>query len=323
MTKSSSDVYTFLNQTFLRKRREQGYMNGKIIVLSGFSGVGKNTIINSLRGSYPSLVYIPSMTTREMREGESEGFPYFFVTKEEFKERIEKKYFIEYEGIHGNWYGTPKDKYYEAIQQDLLVIKDIDVNGAISMKEEFGKSTLLVYIEPPSIEELKQRLIDRGDNMDDIIRRLKRVDFEASKKPFFDEAVVNDKLENAIHQCEKIIVKHVGKLSPSMHVVKINELLPTASIGRQSMDKIIAIKEAVLNNSDLPLPTIYRENGQAYIIDGHHRVLGTFAAGLEDIEVDVISKENLKGYSIDDIRSLTKSDYDDWEDLLKELKAKD
>lgn len=297
-------------------------MSGKIIVLSGFSGVGKNTIINSLRGSYPSLVYIPSMTTRDMREGESEGFPYFFVSKEEFKERIEKNYFIEYEGIHGNWYGTPKDKYYEAIQQNLLVVKDIDVNGAISMKEEFGKSTLLVYIEPPSIKELKQRLIDRGDDMDDIIRRLKRVDFEASKKPYFDETVVNDKLENAIRQCEEIIVKYVGKLAPSKHEVKVNKLLPTERISMQNTEKVIAIKEAVLNNDDIPLPTIYTEHGQDYIIDGHHRVLGYVAAGLEDIEVDVISKDNLKGYNIDDIQTLTKSDYDDWESLVRELKVK-
>lgn len=297
-------------------------MSGKIVVLSGFSGVGKNTIINSLRGSYPSLVYIPSMTTRDMREGESEGFPYFFVSKEEFKERIEKNYFIEYEGIHGNWYGTPKDKYYEAIQENSLVVKDIDVNGAISMKEEFGKSTLLVYIEPPSIEALKQRLIDRGDNMDDIIRRLKRVDFEASKKPFFDETVVNDKLDNAIRQCESIILKYVGKLTPSKHVVKANELLPTLEISKYHMDKIIAIKEAVLNNDDLPFPTIYTDNGQDYIIDGHHRVLGHFAAGLEDIEVDVISKDNSKGYNLDDIHSLTQTDYDEWEKLLGELRAK-
>ncbi|ASN06765.1 guanylate kinase [Virgibacillus necropolis] len=297
-------------------------MNGKIIVLSGFSGVGKNTIINSLRGSYPSLVYIPSMTTRDMREGESEGFPYFFVSKEEFKERIEKNYFIEYEGIHGNWYGTPKDKYYEAIQQNLLVIKDIDVNGAISMKEEFGKSTILVYVEPPSIEELKQRLIDRGDDMDDIIRRLKRVDFEASKKPFFDETVVNDQLENAIRQCEEVIVKYVGRLAPSKHVVNVNKLLPTVGVRMLNLDKVNAIKEAVLNNDDLPLPIIYKQNGQAYIIDGHHRGLGYYAAGIEDIEVDMISGDNLKGYNIDDIHSLTKKDYDDWEELLKDLKVK-
>lgn len=182
-------------------------MSGKIIIFSGFSGVGKNTIINELRILYPDLLYIPSMTTRSMREGESEGVPYFFVSKEEFMERIKKNYFIEYEQVHENWYGTPKDKYYEAIENDQLVIKDIDVNGALNMKKEFGEHVVLVYIEPPSVEELKQRLEHRGDNMDDIIKRLKRIDYEASQKPNFDEVVVNDDLQKAIKKCEEIIVK--------------------------------------------------------------------------------------------------------------------
>ncbi|GAA0355415.1 guanylate kinase [Bacillus horti] len=183
-------------------------MSGKIIIFSGFSGVGKNTIINELRNRYPSLLYIPSMTTRAMRDGETEGIPYFFVSKEEFKNRIAKQFFIEYEQVHENWYGTPKDKYYEALEQNKVVIKDIDVNGALRMKQEFNGDVVLVYIEPPSVDELKERLVTRGDDMDDIIKRLKRVDHEASKKPYFDYAVVNDDLEKAIAQCDDI-VRHV------------------------------------------------------------------------------------------------------------------
>lgn len=137
-------------------------MSGKIIIFSGFSGVGKNTIINELRKKYPSLLYIPSMTTRSMREGESEGIPYFFVSKEEFKNRIANDFFIEYESVHENWYGTPKDKYYDALAQNQIVIKDIDVNGALRMKQEFKGDVLLVYIEPPSVDELKERLVQPG-----------------------------------------------------------------------------------------------------------------------------------------------------------------
>jgi guanylate kinase len=186
-------------------------MSGKIMILSGFSGVGKNTIINELRNRYPSLVYIPSMTTRNMREGESEGNPYFFVSKEEFMRRIEKNFFIEYEQVHENWYGTPKDKYYEALEDNQLVMKDIDVNGAINMKKEFGEHVLLIYVEPPSIEELRERLVQRGDNMDDIIKRLKRIDYEASQKPNFDEVVVNDDLEKAIERCGSIVEKTMNR----------------------------------------------------------------------------------------------------------------
>lgn len=190
-------------------------MNGKIIVFSGFSGVGKNTIINELKNKYPSLLYIPSMTTREMRAGETEGSPYFFVDRDEFKSRIANDYFIEYEEVHGNWYGTPKDKYYEAIENNMIVVKDIDVNGAVAMKEEFGNHTVLVYIEPPSIDELKHRLLTRGDNSDDIIRRLKRVDYELSKKPLFDEIVVNDDLEKAVLKCEDVLLKYAKGIAPS------------------------------------------------------------------------------------------------------------
>ena len=190
-------------------------MNGKIIVFSGFSGVGKNTIINELKNKYPNLIYIPSMTTREMRAGEAEGSPYFFVDRDEFKSRIANNYFIEYEEVHENWYGTPKDKYYEAIENNLTAVKDIDVNGAVAMKQEFGDNTVLVYIEPPSIDELKHRLLTRGDNSDDIIRRLKRVDYELSKKPLFDEVVVNDDLEKAVLKCEELLLKYAKGITPS------------------------------------------------------------------------------------------------------------
>jgi len=292
-------------------------MSGKIIVFSGFSGVGKNTIINALRSKYPSLLYIPSMTTRKMRTGESEGFPYFFVTKEEFRNRIEKDYFIEYEEVHENWYGTPKDKYYDAIQNNHIVVKDIDVNGALSMKEEFGRSAILVYIEPPSIDELKERLVSRGDDNDDIIRRLKRVDYELSKKPSFDESVVNADLTEAIDACDAILLKYTGEISPTTHVVRTAELIPTKEINKENMEKIQAIKNAVLTGSKIPLPAIYVENNKKYIIDGHQRILGYYAAGQETLEVDVVSQEETEG-KIPSSSSASSV----WKELLDNLKAK-
>jgi len=291
-------------------------MSGKIIVFSGFSGVGKNTIINALRSRYSSLLYIPSMTTREMRAGESEGFPYFFVTKEEFMERIEKNYFIEYEQIHGNWYGTPKDKYQEAIQKNQIVVKDIDVNGAMSMKEEFGNYTVLVYIEPPSIDELKQRLVTRGDDMDDIIRRLKRVDYELSKKPLFDEWVVNEDLKKAIEECDEILLKYTGEIAPSKHLSKIESFVPTRNKETMNLEKVMAIKEAILNDSDIPYPAIYIQDGKEYIIDGHHRILGYYAAGKDEVEVDVLTKDELKE---EDLKRMQSADPSSWKGLLDQL----
>lgn len=300
------------------RRKGDIRMQGKIIVFSGFSGVGKNTIINALRSRYSSLVYIPSMTTREMRPGESEGFPYYFVSKEEFMERIEKNYFIEYEQIHGNWYGTPKDKYHEAIQKGQIVVKDIDVNGAMSMKEEFGNYTVLVYIEPPSIDELKKRLISRGDDMDDIMRRLKRVDYELSKKPLFDEWVVNEDLEKAIDECDEILLKYTGEIAPSKHCSVIEQLIPTQQDASINLEKVRAIKEAISNNDDIPYPAIYRENEKEYIVDGHHRILGYYAAGREKVEVDVLSNDELRDEDRNNIKNAPACD---WTALLKKVKS--
>jgi guanylate kinase len=289
-------------------------MSGKIIVFSGFSGVGKNTIINALRSRYSSLVYIPSMTTRDMREGESEGFPYFFVSKEEFMERVKNGHFIEYEQIHGNWYGTPKDKYHEAIRNNQIVVKDIDVNGAMSMKEEFGNYTVLIYIEPPSIDELKKRLVTRGDDMDDIIRRLKRVDYELSKKPMFDEWIVNENLEKAIEECDEILQKYTGEIAPAKYRAQINTLVPTRPMSSINMEKVAAIKDAIISADDIPYPKIYKENGIEYIIDGHHRILGYYAAGKKSVDVDVISKDELNGK----LSNFRYSPVSEWDSLLKE-----
>src|SRR5699024_6547506 len=188
--------------------------------------------------------------------------------------------------IHGNWYGTPKDKYHEAIRQNQIVVKDIDVNGAMSMKEEFGNYTVLIYIEPPSIDELKKRLVTRGDDMDDIIRRLKRVDYELSKKPMFDEWIVNENLETAIEECDDILQKYTGEMTPAKYRTQIQTLVPTRSMNSINMDKVAAIKEAVLNTADIPYPKIFKNNGTEYIIDGHHRILGYYAAGKETVDVD-------------------------------------
>jgi guanylate kinase len=185
-------------------------MSGYVVAFAGYSGAGKNAIINELRKRLPFLTYIPSVTTRNKRKGETEGFPYFFVSKEKFLELLQQNAFIEYEKIHGNLYGSLKEKYLEAIQNEQIVLVDIGVEGAVSMKKEFGKHAILIFIEPPTIEELKERLVARGEL--EIQKRLKRIEYESSMKEHFDEIVINDELASAVTECERILQQRIPAL---------------------------------------------------------------------------------------------------------------
>ena len=140
---------------------------GKFIVVSGPSGVGKGTICDVLIKELDAW-YSVSMTTREMREGEEEGKNYYFVTKEEFERKIKEDNFIEYNIYNNNYYGTPKDKILEKIDAGIDVFLEIDVNGARNIKKQFPNS-LLIYIAPPSIEELRKRLENRGTETEEKI----------------------------------------------------------------------------------------------------------------------------------------------------------
>ena len=179
---------------------------GKFIVISGPSGVGKGTICNVLIKEL-SAWYSVSMTTREKREGEIEGKNYFFVTKEEFEENIKQNNFIEYNIYNDNYYGTPKSKILEKINNGQDVFSEIDVNGARNIKKQFPDS-LLIYIAPPSLEELKNRLINRGtDSEEQINNRLEIAKEELKQTDMYDYVIINDDLETAINEVRQIITK--------------------------------------------------------------------------------------------------------------------
>lgn len=180
-------------------------MHGRIFILSGPSGAGKNTIINALREKNVPFRYIPSYTTRNMRPGESEGNPYHFVSEEEFKAIENRGEFLEVEPIHGNWYGTHKMRYLEAIERGEIVLKDIDVNGALNFKRVFPNHAVLIYVRPTTLDVLKDRLFVRGDGEEDISTRMSRIDWEESKSPLFDHVVYNDDLDFAVRSIEAIV----------------------------------------------------------------------------------------------------------------------
>jgi guanylate kinase len=174
------------------------------MAVSGPAGVGKGTIVKTIIQRREDVVESVSCTTRLPREGEIDGKHYFFITKEEFLRRIEEKDFLEYDEHFGNYYGTPRS-FVEKTLETKSVILEIDVVGALNVTKVFPEC-VLVMIAPPSVEELKRRLIGRGSEDEESLKtRLARLDFELSQKDKYDYFIVNDDLETAILEVEQII----------------------------------------------------------------------------------------------------------------------
>ena len=175
-----------------------------LMAVSGPSGVGKGTIVKTLLSRRDDVVESVSCTTREPREGEIHGKHYFFLSHEEFKRRIEENDFLEYDEHFGNYYGTPKS-FVEETLKTKSVIMEIDVVGSLNAKKVFP-DCVLVMIVPPSLEELKKRLIGRGTEGEEQIEgRLARLEYEIAQKDKYDYIIVNDDLETAIAEVSKII----------------------------------------------------------------------------------------------------------------------
>lgn len=181
---------------------------GKLIVVSGPSGVGKGTICDSVIKDL-GISYSVSTTTRDPREGEVDGINYYFITKDEFENRIIKGDFLEYNLYNNNYYGTSKEVVFSEINQGKDIFLEIDVNGARNIKKIFPEA-LLIYIAPPSIEKLKERLIKRGtEDMKVINNRLEIAEKELKEISFYDYVVINDNLNKAINEVKDIILKEV------------------------------------------------------------------------------------------------------------------
>lgn len=184
-------------------------MNNKrnvVVVLSGPSGVGKGTIAKKLIELEENIALSISTVTRAPRKGEVDGREYFFVKKEDFQKEIEKGGFLEYSEHFGNFYGTPKQFVLEKLKsKDVLL--EIDVNGGLNVKKNFEEAVLIMIL-PPSLEELRRRLITRGTETEEqIALRMERIAFEIAKKDQYDYAVVNDDLDVCVKEILEIINK--------------------------------------------------------------------------------------------------------------------
>lgn len=184
---------------------------GKLIVVSAPSGAGKTTIVRTMMAKYPSMLFSVSATTRPQRAGEKEGKDYFFLPKEEFERRIKAGELVEWEEIYGNYYGTLKSEVDRALHTGRIMMFDIDVKGGLSIKQRYPDDTVLIFIKPPSVEALHRRLLDRKtEDEATVARRMTRVPMELEKGNEFQYQVINDDLQTALAEVEKILTTHTN-----------------------------------------------------------------------------------------------------------------
>ena len=179
---------------------------GILVVVSGFSGAGKGTLMKRLLESYDNYALSISMTTRNARVGEEHGREYFFATREVFESKIKEDGFVEYASYCGNYYGTPKEYVEEQLNKGKDVILEIEIQGALKIKEKFP-TALLLFVMPPTAYELKQRLVGRGTETKEIIqKRLFRALEEAEGIEKYDFIVINDDLETCTQELHSLVL---------------------------------------------------------------------------------------------------------------------
>lgn len=193
---------------------EESIKKGKMIIVSAPSGSGKSTIVNWLMQEHPelNLYFSISCTSRAPRGTEQNGVEYFFISPEEFKEKIARGEFLEYEEVYEDrFYGTLKEQVESQRLNGENVVFDVDVKGGCSIKQYYGDEALSLFIQPPSIDELKRRLMNRGtDSLEDIEKRLSKASYELTFAEKFDKILINDDLEIAKAKALEIVSEFLG-----------------------------------------------------------------------------------------------------------------
>lgn len=193
---------------------------GILVVVSGFSGVGKGTLMRCLTERYGYYALSISATTRAPREGEIDGREYFFKTKEEFEQLIEEDRLIEYACYCGNYYGTPRDYVEDQMEQGRDVILEIELQGALKIKEQYPEA-LLLFVMPPDAQTLAERLRGRGTETDEVIKaRLARAVEESVQVDEYDYMVINDDLDESVEQVHRLIDSQHYKINRNLEFVR-------------------------------------------------------------------------------------------------------
>lgn len=180
--------------------------NGKLFVISGASGVGKSTVLSKVMAQRGDLLFSVSATTRAPRPGEQEAVSYYFVSKDTFREMIDRGEFVEYDAHMNNFYGTPKGQLEEKLQRGHVIL-DIEPNGAFAVRKA-RPDAVLIFIAPPSMEEVERRLRSRGDTPEDQIKlRLNRAQWEMEQSKQYNYIVINDRVDTCAKEILNIIAQ--------------------------------------------------------------------------------------------------------------------
>ncbi len=184
----------------------------KLFIFSAPSGAGKTTIARHLLERYPQMTFSVSATTRLRRPNEVHGRDYYFLSREEFEASITRDEFAEYEEFFGNYYGTLKSEINRALEAGLYPVFDIDVKGALSLKRSYPQESLLIFVAPPSMDELRRRLSARNTESEEQLQlRLARAEMELAQKDVFDVIIVNEDLESALQAARELAERQIGK----------------------------------------------------------------------------------------------------------------
>ena len=185
-------------------------MKTRMIIVAAPSGAGKSSFVERICQEDPRLEDTVTYTTREMRQGESEGHPYHFVSREKFEQLIQNNFFIEWAKVHNNLYGTPQEQIEGAFQRNKVVIMDVDVQGVATFKAKYPDATT-IFILPPSIEELRRRVMKRdGARLKDLDVRMENAKLEMARADEFDHKIINDEFESSYAKFKKIVEGLIG-----------------------------------------------------------------------------------------------------------------
>ena len=184
-------------------------IQNKIIIITAPSGSGKTSITRHLMQQFPQLAFSISAATREARGTEKTGIDYYFMSEDNFKQKIQRNEFVEWEMVYeGKYYGTLHSELQRIWEEGKIPVLDIDVKGAIHVKQQYPESSITLFIEPPSVEELKKRLESRGtENPESLAARINKAAYEISFKDHFDRQIINDDLPKACDEAT-VIIKH-------------------------------------------------------------------------------------------------------------------